>query len=213
MNVPFHPPVKSLRDLLHQLGDIPAERVRWNPVPGTATIEDLLLPENEGCELVDGTLVEKPVGEEESFLGMSLGMWVNQFVRTHNLGIVTGEQGNYQLPSGPVRGPDIAFTSWDRLPGRRRSGEAIPVQTPDLVVEVLSPSNTAAEMARKRDEYFRAGVRLLWEINPRTRTVREYTTASQSRDLTAADTLDGRDVLPGFTLPLANLFAELDRHG
>jgi Uma2 family endonuclease len=82
-----------------------------------------------------------------------------------------------------------------------------------LAVEVLSLSNTAGEMARKRDEYFRAGVRLVWEIDPRARTVRAYTAADQFRDLTAADTLSGDPVLPGFTLPLADLFAELDRHG
>ena len=126
---------------------------------------------------------------------------------------MTGEAGFYELQSGPVRGPDVAFVSWDRMPGRWRVQEPIPTQTPDLVVEVLSPSNTAREMARKRDEYFRAGVRLLWEIDPRTRTVREYTAVDRVRDLTAADSLDGRDVLTGFTLPLADLFAELDRHG
>jgi Uma2 family endonuclease len=82
-----------------------------------------------------------------------------------------------------------------------------------LVVEVLSPGNTSAEMARKRGEYFRSGVKLLWEIDSRARTVRVYTSETSFADLTAADSLDGRDVLPGFTLPVANLFAELDRHG
>jgi Uma2 family endonuclease len=114
---------------------------------------------------------------------------------------------------GLVRLPDVGFVSWDRLPGRRVPDEPIPNVVPDLAVEVLSPSNTAREMSRKRGEYFRAGVRLVWEIDPRTRTARVYTSETVFTDLTAGDELDGDPVLPGFRLPLAVLFAELDRHG
>lgn len=138
---------------------------------------------------------------------------MNQFVTSHNLGYVTGEQGFYELPGGPVRGSDLSFTSWDRLPGRVRRREPIPLGGPDLVVEVLSPSNTPGEMKRKRSEYFRGGVRLLWEIDPRTRTARVYTSETAFSDMTAADTLVGDPVLPGFTLSLSQLFAELDRRG
>lgn len=107
----------------------------------------------------------------------------------------------------------MAFVSSDRLAGRRGPSDAIPVLAPDLVVEVLSPGNTPADMARKRDEYFRAGVRMLWEVDPRSRAVRVYTALDRVIDLTVTDTLAGDPVLPGFTLPLARLFAELDRHG
>jgi Uma2 family endonuclease len=213
MNVPFNPPIQSVADLLHRLGDIQPDRVRLNPAPGTATIKDLLKPENEGCELVDGTLVEKAVGQEESFLASWLVMVFNQFVITRNLGIVTGEHGMLELQSGLVRGPDVAFISWGRMKGRRRPKDPIPRSTADLVVEVLSKSNTRAEMARKRDEYFRSGVQMVWEIDPRKRTVRVYTSADRFTDMTAADTLDGGKVLAGFSLRLADLFAELDRHG
>jgi Uma2 family endonuclease len=213
MNIRFHPPVRTIADLLHRLGDIPPDRVRFDPTPGTATVEDLLREGNELCELVDGTLVEKPVGLEESFLAGWLLTLINQFVVPRNLGAVTGEAGLMELPSGPVRGPDVAFTSWGRMANRRRPADPIPALAPDLAVEVLSRSNTLGEMARKRGEYFRAGVRLVWEIDPRARTVRVYTAVDQFRDLTAADALDGGAVLPGFTLPLAQLFAELDRHG
>lgn len=112
-----------------------------------------------------------------------------------------------------MRLPDVAFVSWDRLPNRRIPDEPVPNVVPDLAVEVLSASNTLGEMARKRGEYFRAGVRLVWEIDPRVRTVRVYTFETAYADLAAADTLDGAPVLPGFALPLAQLFAELDRHG
>ncbi|MBX9580988.1 MAG: Uma2 family endonuclease [Gemmataceae bacterium] len=211
------PPVaarpRTLRDLLRELGDIDPARVRLIPPPGTATIADLLKPDNDHCELIDGTLVEKAVGNEESFFAFSFGRFLNNFVTDRNLGWMTGEAGFYELDGGRVRGPDIAFVSWDRSPGRRRSEDPIPLLSPDLVVEVLSPSNTRAEMDRKRGEYFRAGVRLVWEVDPRQRTVRVYTNPEQFADLTAADTLSGEPVLPGFTLPLAQLFAELDRHG
>jgi Uma2 family endonuclease len=68
-------------------------------------------------------------------------------------------------------------------------------------------------MARKRQEYFRAGVHLVWQVDPRTRTVEVFTTPDQSTVLHAAHTLDGGTVLPGFTLPLQELFSELDLQG
>jgi Uma2 family endonuclease len=80
-------------------------------------------------------------------------------------------------------------------------------------VEVLSPSNTGPEMARKRGEYFRAGVRLVWEIDPRARSLRAYTSETAFTDHTATDTVTGGAVLPGFTLALATLFDQLDRCG
>jgi Uma2 family endonuclease len=84
---------------------------------------------------------------------------------------------------------------------------------PDLVIEVLSKSNTPAEMQRKLGEYFAAGVRLAWFVDVDTRTVTACTSAERSEYFTDEQTLDAPDVLPGFTLRLANLFAELDRQG
>ncbi len=213
MNIPFQPPVRTIGDLLRRLGDIPADRVRFAPVPGTATLQDLLRSENRGCELVEGTLVEKAVGWQESNLGGWVLTLLNNFIIPRNLGKASGEQGLIELPGGPIRGPDVTFVSWDRLAGRRGPSDPIPELAPDLVVEVLSLSNTLGEMARKRSEYFKAGVRLVWEIDPRARTVRVYTSETTYTDLSAADTLDGGAVLPDFTLPLTELFAELDRHG
>jgi Uma2 family endonuclease len=192
---------------------VPPDRVRFDPVPGTAVLDDLLREENEGCELIDGTLVGKAGGFGESVLAGYLGTLLGPVVRGRNLGILTGEHGPFHILPGLVRLPDMAFVSWDRLPGRRIPDEPVPNVVPDLAVEVLSRRNTPAEMALKRGEYFRAGVKLVWEIDPRARTVRVYTAVDQFRDLTAADALDGGAVLPGFTLPLAQLFAELDRHG
>ena len=82
---------------------------------------------------------------------------------------------------------------------------------PDLVVEVLSKGNTPKEMARKLEEYFRAGVRLVWYVNPKKRTVRVYTAPDRSVLLREDDTLDGGDVLPGFVLSIRKWFAEAER--
>jgi Uma2 family endonuclease len=164
-------------------------------------------------ELVEGVLVEKAVGFIQSGLaGFLLGL-LNAFVVPRNLGIVTGADGTVELMAGLVRIPDVAFTRWDRLPGRRYPTAPIPQLAPNLAVEVLRRSNTPGEMAAKRQDYFTAGVDLVWEIDPVARTVTVYTSPTAVTTLTPGDILDGGSVLPGFTLPLQELFAELDRHG
>jgi Uma2 family endonuclease len=208
--------IQTLDDLLDRLGRIPLNRIRFHPAPGTATEQDVIeadAHEDRLCELVDGVLVEKPMGLRESLLAAALIGFVRAFVIPRNLGLVTGEAGMMKLFAGIVRIPDVAFISWDRLPGRRVPSQAIPALVPDLAVEVLSESKTKKEMERKRGEYFRAGVRLVWEVDPEERTVAVYTGPEQPTVLTQEQTLDGGQVLPGFTLPLRDLFAELDRQG
>ena len=124
---------------------------------------------------------------------------------------VTGEAGTYRILPGLVRAPDVAFTSWERLGGPTLSDDAAPKVAPDLAVEVLSPGNTRGEIARKLNEYFRAGVRIVWIIDPRMRTARSHTAPDEFIALTESDALDGGDVLPGFRLPLRSLFARLPK--
>jgi Uma2 family endonuclease len=112
-----------------------------------------------------------------------------------------------------VRIPDVAFTSWDRLPGRRRPTTPVPRLAPNLAVEVLSRGNTPGEMAAKRRDYFAAGVQLVWEIDPHARTVSVFTAATDFTTLAGTQALDGAMVLPGFSVSLPELFAELDRQG
>jgi Uma2 family endonuclease len=210
-------PIETLADLIARLGGIPLERVRFQPYPGTATEADVLAamasPRKRRCELITGVLVEKAMGYRESVLaGFLLGI-LNAFVIPRNLGVVSGEAGAIRLFGGLVRLPDVAFTSWDSLPGRCLPTTPIPALVPNLAVEVLSASNTSAEMDLKRQDYFTAGVQLVWEIEPNARTVSVYTSVRAVRVLTSSDTLDGGTVLPGFTLALHDLFAELDRQG
>jgi Uma2 family endonuclease len=217
MSVLLTPPstIDSLADLLERLG-VPAHRVRFRPYPGTAAEQDVLeihARERRLYELVEGTLVEKAMGLRESILAGCLIELLRRFVIPRNSGVVSGEAGMMRLFPGLVRIPDVAFASWNRFPNRSIPADPIPSLVPDLAVEVLSPSNTTQEMARKCHEYFVAGVLLVWLVDPRARTVDVYTAEDQVTTLAVGDVLDGGTVLPGFTLPLSELFAELDRTG
>lgn len=205
------PKFRTVAELLHQLGDIPAERVRLQPTPGQATERDLLKPSGRLCELVDGTLVEKAMGFVESLLALELASLLHAFVKRHRLGIVSGTDGMVRLMPGLVRIPDITYISWERLPGKRVPTTPIPDLAPDLAVEILSKSNTKKEMQRKLGEYFEAGVRLVWMIDLKTRTAQVYRSVKAVAKLAESQSLDGEDVLPGFTLSLRELFECLDR--
>ena len=207
------PPKKqTLADLLDRLGGVAPERVRLEPYP--ATPEDVVrIEEHEDrlFELVDGVLVEKVMVYQESWVASYLSHLLQAYVLPKDLGAVTGPDGMIRFPENLVRMPDVAYVSWDRFPDRELPTEAAPEITPDLAVEILSKSNTPGEMSRKLREYFAAGVRLVWFINPQARTVTVYTSTARSRVIPATGTLDGGKVLPGFEVPVANLFAKLKR--
>jgi len=212
---PARPAIQNVADLLHALGDIPPQRVLMNPPPGTATEADLLRKveaEDCLCELVEGTLVEKPVGYREAILAMAIGRVLGNFVVPQKLGVVSGPDSTLRIRKGIVRLPDVAYVSYARLPGGKVPQESVPLLSPDLAVEVLSPSNTKREMARKRREYFEGGTKLVWEFDVDRRTVDVYDSPeAPPRTLGEADTLDGGEVLPGFSMSLRELFAELDQ--
>jgi Uma2 family endonuclease len=204
----------TLAELLERLGGVPPDRVLLDPPPGTATVEDVVakeVHENRLCELVDGVLVEKAMGLRESILAVFLGRLLHEFVTAANLGLVSGEQGMMQLFPGLVRIPDVAFAAWARFPSGRVPDDPVPQLVPDLAVEVLSRGDTTGEMRRKLREYFEAGVRLVWLVDPRQRSVSVYTSPASVKVLSEPDILDGGEVLRGFRLPLKSLFAELDR--
>lgn len=203
-----------LSDFLERLGGIDPQRVYWNPVPGTATEADVLaIVERKlgRCELVDGTLVEKPlVGQKADFLATLLVEIIGPYVRRHQLGRMSGSQGLMRMKGGNVRMPDAGFVSAAQLRQWRQGEPAIMQTAPVLAIEVLSPSNTRAEMAQKRREYFASGSLLVWEIDPSRKTATIYTSPTKKTVLTEADALNGGDLIPGFTLPLAELFAAAD---
>src|SRR5579875_2594510 len=202
------PGPQTFADLWKRLGKVPLERIWLDPPLGMATVDDVVRIEvkyNRHCELVDGTLVEKAVGFDESRVAMRLGQRINDFLDTNDRGICVGEGGMMQIAPGLVRIPDVSFISWQRLPGGESPKEPVPNLAPDLAVEVLSQGNTAAEMRRKVGEYFAAGARMVWLIDPRKRTARVYTSPTRQVTIAADQSLDGGDVLPGFSVRLGDL--------
>jgi Uma2 family endonuclease len=209
---PSPPPRKvwTVLDLYRKFGPIVSERIRLDPPPGCGTVEDvdrLNNHEDRLYELVDGILVEKTVGLEESWIAMTIGRLIGNFVVPLSLGVVAGEGGTIQLDINLVRIPDVMFISMDRLPGGEIPDEPIPLLVPDLAVEVISRSNTTKEMNDKLKEYFEKGVRLVWYVRPRTRVVDVYTGPDRFTRLSASMRLDGGDVLPGFSVQVGDLFA------
>jgi Uma2 family endonuclease len=209
--------LETVAELLERLGGIPAHRVRWKPYPGTATEKDVITAEaaldKRLCELIDGTLVEKAVGQYESRLALLIGHYLETYLEQekHDLGICYGADAMLRIVPGRVRLPDVSFVSWDKLPNRELPAEPIANLVPDLAVEVLSESNTPREMENKRREYFRGGARLVWEIDPKTQSARVYTDPDTFQEISPDGGLDGGDVLPGFVLPLKRLFARAQR--
>lgn len=203
----------TMQDRLTELGGISPDRVRLQPTPGLATIADLeSLNESKQSglyELVDGTLVEKAMGFEAAVVAVAFIRILSEFVSKHRLGLVSGPDGLFQLLDS-VRGPDVAYISRERLPGGNLPSQAYPQLSPNLVVEVLSPGNTKAEMARKRMEYFHSGVQIVWMVDCLNRTIAIYTSGTAVRVVNERETLDAGDVLPGFSCPVADFFADLD---
>ena len=202
-------------DRLTDLGNVPPARVRSEPAPGTATVEDVVRLRNTErrlYELVDGTLVEKAMGWQESLLAGILLHWLHTYLDQHRIGVATGPDGMTRLFGDTVRGPDVAFVAWSRMPGGRIPKEPVPDLVPNFVIEVLSQGNTYAEMSRKRREYFHAGVELLWMVDHRTRTVTVFRTPQDAAVFTEGQKLDGGNVLPGWQIDIAELFSRLDRN-
>lgn len=178
-------------------------------VPTTAE-ELCLLPEGVYGEIVDGVFVEMsgggtPHGSVIARITVALG----NVVYARNLGEVLGSEATFRLKRGPetTRCPDVSFVVAARLPHGAQPG--VFEGAPDLAVEVLSPSNTGPEMARKRDDYLRYGTRQVWVVDPGARTVAVHGAGAPPRSLAGGDVLDGGDLLPGFSVPIRTFFAGL----
>lgn len=171
--------------------------------------EQLADDERYRDELVRGRLVrEARPGHEHGRVQLHLGSELDQHVRRHRLGVVSVESGYALVPgTATVRGPDISFVVRARIPPEGL-GRGFPRFPPDLAVEVVSPSNRASVVREKIAEYFDAGVRQVWVVYPRRRTVAVHLSRSDVRVLNEDDELDGGAVVPGFRLPVAEIFAE-----
>ncbi len=207
------PAIETIADLIESLGDVPPDRIRLIPAPGTATEADVLAAharDKRLFELVDGVLVEKGMGLHESTVALTLAFKILQFLEIHDLGKAAGADGFVKLNTGLVRIPDFLFIRWERLP--REFDPMLPI-APDLAVEVLSRSNTRREMARKLREYFEYGASLVWYVDPKTRTVAVYTSPDDVTVLDENQTLTGGQVLPGLEISLKEVFDRAEQRG
>ncbi len=169
-------------------------------------------PENQDkrLELVEGVIYEmSPAGGKHGEIAMEIGMFIRLYVKEHRLGRVTAAETGYILFKNPdgkdtVRAPDVGFVAMERAPDGLPKGY-VPF-APDLAVEVISPGNTAGDIHNKMLELLRAGTRIVWIIYPDSQTVVVHTPEG-AKTLEINDTLDGGDVLPGFTLPVKDVFA------
>lgn len=160
-------------------------------------------------ELLHGRLrIMAPAGDEHGFLAASLNARIFLFAEEHKLGYVFAAETGFYLSRNPdlVRAPDLAFVRSERIVGKL-SGKYFP-GAPDLAVEVVSPNDIASEVQAKIQDWLTHGTRLVWVVDPQTRTVTVYRPDGTANVLKAKDALNGEEVLPGFAFPLAKLFGE-----
>ncbi len=202
--------IHTLADLHKRLGYVPLHRILFDPVPGTATESDAVrLLEAAGkqlVELIDGVLVEKPMGQEESRMGLYLGGLLLSYCDDHDLGWVSGADAASKMRQGNIRLPDISVYPWAMFPEGEMPDEAVASVCPWLGVEVLSDSNTEAEIALKLREFFASGMRLAWIIDPATRTAKVHSGPKRFRLLDEDSSLEGGSVVPGFSCTLKSIF-------
>ena len=174
------------------------------------TAEDLLELHSKGIkgELIRGVFCETvSTGIEHGEIAGNFIIGLGTYVKPRKLGRVFGSDSGIRLERGPdtVREPDVGFISAGRLPlGTRARGYSEVV--PELVVEIVSPSNTAHEMYDRACMWLRHGVTLVWVADPDTRTVDVYRQDGPTVTLFEDDVLDGDPVLPGFALPVREVF-------
>lgn len=173
------------------------------------------VPDDGLYELVDGELVEKDVGAREIEIACDVAYALSSFARPRRLGrAITEMVFRIDKTRNLQPRPDSSFISDARWPFRKRVPD-VPVwdMVPDLAVEVVSSTDSANQVQKKRLEYFRAGVRLLWVIHPEQREAHVFTSTMSVEILTVDRELDGGDILPGFRLPLASLFEDEPEDG
>jgi Uma2 family endonuclease len=174
------------------------------------TGEELFAMGNIGpCELVEGEIIKmSPTGEKHGIIEFNLGGELRALVRRHQLGRVSGGEVGIYTRRHPdsVRGAEIVFISNERLAQRGVTG--FMDVAPDLVVEIMSPDDRWNEVMRKLEEYLGIGVRLVWIVDPETESVFAYRSMTDVRRFEKNETLTADDVLPGFAVPVEELFSE-----
>jgi Uma2 family endonuclease len=177
------------------------------------TADELLAMPDDGFvyELIKGELIKvsPPPGHEHGLVAMNIAGPLYEYAKKQRLGNVYAAETGFLLEQDPdtVRAPDAAFVRRERI---EKTGpvEGYWIGAPDLAVEVVSPSDTIRRVEGKVAQWLEAGTRMLWVVSPRLHTVTVYRSLMDIETLTEKDTLDGGDVVPGFHIPVAEIFAE-----
>ncbi len=177
--------------------------------PAVHTAQDLerLSAQGHHYELIRGELRSmSPSGGPHGKASSRVSFYVNGLVYAEELGETFAAETGFFLERAPdtVKAPDFAFVASGRLPDPLPEGY-VPL-VPDLAVETRSPNDTAREVAEKVEEWLSAGVRLVWVIEPRKRTITTFRAGRAPQVLGVSDMLDGEDVLPGLSVPVARIF-------
>ena len=204
---------ETFADWWESAGRVPLDRVVFTPAPGTVTLEQYEAIDGRvngrPVELVNSTLVEKAVARYESELAAVVSGLLFIYKReTKARGKLSGEQGMIRMTGANVRMPDVCWTAHEDVRDPDRE-QAAPLEPPTLAVEVVSESNTAAEIRLKLEEFFASGCRLAWVLYPKTKTVRVHANPRSIDSFTQLgpdDTLTGGEVLPGFEVKVSDLF-------
>jgi Uma2 family endonuclease len=170
-------------------------------------LESMVQPDAR-TELVRGEIVKmSPAGFEHGAIALAIAAFLRAFVRQHKLGTVCAAETGFILTRDPdtVRAPDAAFVAAERV-ARQQRKEGFFEGPPDLAVEVVSPGDTDEEVEARILDYLGAGTQLVWIVRPKTRTITVYRSLKNVRVLTTQDSLEGDDVLPGFSIPVAEVF-------
>ena len=173
------------------------------------TAEELLNASELGrCELVRGELVMmSPAGFDHGRIALTIGRLLGNFVSEQALGVVLSAETGFQIARDPdtVRAPDVAFVRSDRVPTTGMFGFFC--GAPDIAVEVLSPSDRASAVNAKVQEWLDAGCRLVWVVDPQTRTITVHRSPREVAMFAAGDTLTAGDVVPGFSIQVGDIFS------
>lgn len=162
-------------------------------------------------ELVHGELVDMGnSGMEHGYVACILVACLTTVVQQSKLGAVCDSSTAFALKNGNKRSPDVSFVAKERLKGLKRPPRGFFRGSPDLAVEILSPSNTVEEIHEKIVEYFENDTRLVWVIHPDEKYVLVYHATEPDRFLRPQDVLEGEAIVPGFSMSVSTLFEEWD---
>jgi len=177
------------------------------------TDEELMSLPDDGneFELIEGELVMSPRASlKHGSIAVKISAALVNFVKPKKLGVVLDSSTGFRMKSGNVRSPDVSFISKERLIDMKGLSKEFFKGAPDLAIEILSPSDTMEKIHRKIIEFFENGTKILWLINPEEEIVLVYHSPRPDKLLQSHDYFDGEDVVPGFSLQVAELFQEMD---